>query len=66
LAWRDEHGPGSKESEAKRRMSDQAAIAADLKAVPPLPEIELLRESAANLPAPPPQIIEGVSTRGTS
>ncbi len=47
-------------------MSDQAAIAADLKAVPPLPEIELLRESAANLPAPPPQIIEGVSTRGTS
>src|SRR5512143_3612232 len=46
-------------------MPEQVDIAVDLKAVPPpLPEIEFLREFAANLPAPPPQIIEGVLHQG--
>lgn len=31
---------------------------------PPLPEIEFLRDFAANVPAPPPQVIEGVLHQG--
>ncbi len=46
-------------------MSDQIDIAVDLKAVPvPLPEIQFLREFATTVPAPPPQIIEGILHQG--
>jgi hypothetical protein len=46
-------------------MSEQVDIAVDLGVVPPpLPEIEFLREFAADLPAPPPQIIEWVLHQG--
>jgi len=46
-------------------MTEQIDIAVDLGAVsPPLPEIEFLRDFAANLPLPPPQVIEGVLHQG--
>jgi len=46
-------------------MSEQIDIAEDLGVVPPaLPEIEFLREFAANLPTPPAQVIEGILHQG--
>jgi hypothetical protein len=46
-------------------VSDQVDIAVDLGVVPPpLPEIEFLREFAANMPEPPEQIVEGILHRG--
>jgi hypothetical protein len=46
-------------------MSEQIDIAVDLGVVPaPLPEIEFLREFAADVPNPPPQIVEGFCIRG--
>ena len=60
-------GPGRVEgrktakTDLASRMSEQKDIAEDLGVVPPaLPEIESLRQFAENMPAPPPQIIEGV------
>ncbi len=45
--------------------SEQVDIAVDLCVLPPpLPEIEFLRDFAANVPQPPPQIIEGVLHQG--
>jgi hypothetical protein len=44
---------------------EQVEPAVDLGAMPPpLPEIEFLREFAANLPSPPPHIIEGTLFQG--
>jgi hypothetical protein len=46
-------------------MSEQIDIAVDLGVVaPPLPEIEFLREFVANVPQPPPQVVEGILHRG--
>src|SRR5438034_11137299 len=46
-------------------MCEQIDIAVDLGVVPaPLPEIEFLREFAASVPNPPPQIIEGILHQG--
>jgi hypothetical protein len=45
--------------------SEQVDIAVDLGVVPPpLPEIEFLREFVANMPQPPPQVVEGILHRG--
>ena len=45
--------------------SDQRDIAVDLAVLPPpLPEIEFLRAFSADLPAAPPQIIEGILHQG--
>ena len=42
-------------------MGEQIDIAVDLGVVPPpLPELELLRDFVADLPEPPPQLIEGI------
>jgi len=45
--------------------SEQIDPAVDLGVVPPpLPEIEFLRDFAASVPAPPPQIIDGILHQG--
>ncbi|HOH39812.1 MAG TPA: AAA family ATPase [Verrucomicrobiota bacterium] len=45
--------------------SEQVDPAVDLGVLPaPLPEIEFLREFSASVPAPPPQVIEGILHRG--
>lgn len=45
--------------------SEQVDIAVDLGVVaPPLPEIEFLREFAASVPDPPPEIVEGILHQG--
>ena len=45
--------------------AEQVDPAVDLGVVaPPLPEIEFLREFVANVPEPPPQLIEGILHQG--
>src|SRR5947209_5139753 len=46
-------------------MNQQIDIAVDLGVVPaPLPEMEFLREFVANVPNPPPQLIDGILHQG--
>src|SRR5512137_1071989 len=46
-------------------MNEQIDIAVDLGVLPPpLPEIEFLREFAASVSAPPPELIDGILHQG--
>lgn len=57
------HGKGIEPG--RRVLTDQLDIAVDLGVVPPLlPEIQFLRDFVANVPTPPPQLIDGILHQG--